>query len=131
MTVSISAIAASSFLADSASCSWLTPVIAFLNARARFLQRRFCLGDRCASALRASGAAPAPLSAAFNCCSALIERAPSLRASRRSARAAQHRLLACRFFRRALRAIAAVERIVQRQPIVALRDGVLCALAAP
>ncbi len=40
-------------------------------------------------------------------------------------RAAEHRLLAGRFFRCSLRAVAAVERVVQRQSIVALADGVV------
>lgn len=40
-------------------------------------------------------------------------------------RTAQHGLLGGGFFRRPLRAIAAVERVVQGEPIVALRDSVL------
>ena len=43
-------------------------------------------------------------------------------------RTAENRLLGGGFLGRSLRPIAAVERIVQRQPIVALRDGVLRAL---
>ena len=42
--------------------------------------------------------------------------------------AAQHGLLGGRFLRGPLRAIAAVQRIVQRQPVVALTDSVLRAL---
>ncbi len=92
----------------------------------------FCK-DASASAIAARAAVSVrrgtrAVSAAPSCCSALIEqRRHFARAGvlRRCARTACW--LAASFAAR-LRAIAAVERVVQRQAIVALRDRVLCAL---
>ena len=66
-------------------------------------------------------------SAAFNCRSARSSKRRHF-AEPPLGCAAQHGLLSGRFLRRPLRAIAAVECIVQRQPIVALPDSVLRAL---
>jgi DNA repair protein RadC len=94
-----------------------------LNARARFLQGRFCLGNRRARRCKRA----ARHARALGCLQpllGLIERRghlaePALR------RAALHGLLGGGFLRGSLCAIAAVECVVQRQPIVALRDGIL------
>jgi DNA repair protein RadC len=101
-------------------------VIAFLNARARFLQRYLRRLDRRASSReRAAGH-----SRAFGSLQSLfgaIERRRDL-AEPALRRTAKNRLLGGCFLGRSLGPIAAVQRIVQREPIVALRDRLLRAL---
>ncbi len=88
-----------------------------------FCREDFRLGDRGARGReRAAGHSRAfgRLQSLFG----LIERRRDL-AEPAFRRAAENRLLGGSFLGRALRPIAAVERVVQRQTIVALRDGVL------
>ena len=126
MAVSISAMADSSFLADSASRSWLDLIVAFLNRRARFLQRGFGIRDRCAR----GGQRPAWHSRRLSGGQPLlgaIERCGDFRQAPFRG-AAKHALLPHAFFGRALRAVAAVERVIQREAVIALRHRVARAL---
>ncbi len=87
------------------------------------MQRCFRLGDRGARG-REQAAGHSRAFGRLQLLFGLIERRSDL-AEAAFRRAALNGLLGGRFFCRPLRAIAGVEGVVQRQPIVALRDGIL------
>jgi DNA repair protein RadC len=87
------------------------------------LQRSFCGGD-CRARVRERAAGYARALGCFQSLFRLVERRCYLTEAALG-RTAEHRLLAGRFFRRSLGAVAAVERVVQRQSIIALAHGVV------
>jgi DNA repair protein RadC len=101
-------------------------VIAFLNARARFLQRHFRRGDGGARS-RERTAWHSRALGRFQSLFGLIERRRNL-AEPPFRRTAEHSLLGRGFLGCSLGPIAAVQRVVQRKPVVALRDRLLRAL---